>query len=422
MRIPLLALLVATVCATSCATSEQRSLTENVGATFSPCDQSEIKFLAAKHNFQLAFRPCGNNNFDSFSWSPTGTHLYFELVMSGHVMNADRPDKRTFAVPTAEPTGDAAWLSGSRLVLPVVADADDAPERLAIVDITDPDWNEDPEAQVTTALMLHPVPGLTAINDLSRGDKPTQVLFSAKDTDGLRSIYQLDFETSEVSPAFDWLEGAVHNFTYTPSQTAVVVANDDGVTLFNAKTGEITGSWTVATRGSLHGEGRWLALEHLGASRSVFGQRSWNEVSENARQREQARIEQFKEELPGWLDTEVRPPMISVVDLTTGERWQFTSFLGSQFQWYEAYGEYASLILWGFEGKEVKRNVILGNMADRLQAIDEHDVMMGVEPFIDPTRAVDEKPDADSEPAQINEDPGPGTEGGQAASSPTPDP
>src|SRR5690606_31583290 len=105
----------------------------------------------------------------------------------------------------------------------------------------------------------------------------------------------------------------------------------------------------------------------------------WDELSERARAREIARAKEFESRLPSWYPREVNPPTITLVDRLNGERWMFTGFSGSHFAWYEARDYYASMVLWGFEGKEMNRNVLLGNLADRMKAMEKGEEMLGVQ-------------------------------------------
>ena len=111
------------------------TLSENVGASFSPCSEAEIKFMASKHNFMPSFRPCGENSFSSYAWSPEGTHLYFQLVMTPYLMDARTDQKPTIAVPTSTPIGDGAWVTKHRLVVPVGPSEEVDNNRLAIYDL-----------------------------------------------------------------------------------------------------------------------------------------------------------------------------------------------------------------------------------------------------------------------------------------------
>lgn len=366
----------------------QQNLSRSVGAAFAPCNESEIRFLSAKHNFMTVFRPCGSNNFEAFTWSPKGTHIYFELPLVAHVMDADAPNRATRAVPTPTPVGSAAWLDATRLAVPVGPETEPGPFRVAVYDIDS--VRPEPGAAVS-GLAWYTLGKVVDPDELTRWKEPYEVLFTAKQGE-TRGVFRLDLASKEVTQAFPWLEAPVDTFTATPEQDAVVVGRGDTVTLYQASSGEVLGTWTPARRGTLHPGGRWLALEHQGEPQSIYYQRSWDELSEGARQRELARAKRFEDELPDWAPRDIRPPTISVVDRETGLRWRFTSFYGTDFEWYTARDYWASLILWGYESKQLKRNVILGNLAGRLDAIVTGTTMMGVEPFDAPEKGSETTP------------------------------
>ena len=71
--------------------------------------------------------------------------------------------------------------------------------------------------------------------------------------------------------------------------------------------------------------------------------------------------------------------------MATNKRWTITGFLGDHFQWYDAKPSFMSLMLWGFEGKQYKRNVVLGNLEARMQAIQASKDFLGLEAYHPPT-------------------------------------
>jgi len=349
----------------------EASLADNVGASFAPCNPAEIRFLAAKHNVMTAFDPCGNNQFQSFAWSPDGRRLYFELVMVSHVMEAESEDKAILTVPTQSAIGPATWLDGSRLVLPVAPAEGGEHNRVVVFDVDQ------------RSLYEHPLPGFTDVLAMQRAASPQHVLLLATSAAGERRIHRMDLADGSLDEPFPFLEGPVDTFTYTPSVDALVVGRGDEVTLYLGSTGEVRGTFSPAKRGQVHPDGRWLALEFDGEPISIFYQRSWDELSERARERELARAEQFERQFAERYDfpTTVRPPTLSFVDLEDGDRHYIDSIYGRSFQWYEPTPFYASVLLWGFEGKEFKRNVVLGNMADRLRTMERDGTMTGVKPM-----------------------------------------
>ncbi|MBX2803601.1 MAG: hypothetical protein KTR31_38335 [Myxococcales bacterium] len=365
-----LTLLAIAACSTADPTAG--TLSQNVGQAFEPCSEAEIRYLATKHNFMTAFRPCGNNHFGDFSWSLDGRQLYFQLGMGHHIMDAEAPTKDTRVVPTPSPIGPAAWVSSTRLVVPVGPDADAAAEanvpRLALYDTE--------QASVFTVNLPA---AWTEILDLQRADDSAHVLLSAL-VEGTRKVYSVDLTDGTVGQPFEWLS-AVDTFSYTPSQKLLVVGAGNTVTVHETEQGQAKASFTPALRGTLHPEGRWLMLEHEGDPISIFYQRAWDELSEQARERELRRAQRFEERLPDSFETEVRPPTLSFVDMTTSKRFRIDSVYGSDFEWYEPTPFYGSFRLWGFEGKQFKRNVLLGNFTDRMTAAAAGATFIGVEPF-----------------------------------------
>ena len=157
-----------------------------------------------------------------------------------------------------------------------------------------------------------------------------------------------------------------------------------------AESGEVKHRFEDATRGVVHPEGRYIALESLGEPISPFDQRSWDELSDDAREREKRRTEEWLARQPEWVPKEINPPTIDIVDVEVGKRFRFNSFYGDRFQWYPS-PYYASFVLWGLEGKEVNKNVALTNLHERLRMAAAGDIPMGVQLYAGPARRA-EKP------------------------------
>ena len=186
------ALLLPLVLLTACQTRSDSSIFQDVGMSFEPCNAAEIKWMNKKHDIMSALKVCGSNNISRFAWNPSGTHLYFDLTHNGNVLDASQDHKPLTTLPVAQPTGQVAWLNNHRLAIPVVPDADDKAgrERIALYDITG------------YTLDYKPIDGLSGIDDLTRGDGPSTVYFTAMDADGARKVYQLDLDTGTTSPGF----------------------------------------------------------------------------------------------------------------------------------------------------------------------------------------------------------------------------
>jgi hypothetical protein len=303
--------------------------------------------------------------------------------MSSYVMNANAADKATLTVPTPRTVAEAAWLTTSRLAAPVISSEEqDDSLRMAIFQM--PAKPSEPGAVSAGQLTYHELTGLVDVDHLQRGQSATDLLFTARTAEeSPRQVYRMDTAAGTFQLAFPWLEAPIDNFTYTAKQGAVVIGHANTVTMFDEASASQVGHWEDARRGALHPHGRWLLLEYDGPPVSIYFQRTWDELSDQARQRELARAERFADGLPEWSPRETRPPSISVVDRQQDKRWAFTAFQGNHVQWYPGADAYISFFLWGFEGKQLKRNVALGNLADRLQALEEQRSMMGVVPFDD---------------------------------------
>ena len=356
----------------------QSTFSENVYNAYEECSANEIRFLASKHNIQTAFEPCGSNNFVHYSWAPDGVQLYFQLPMSAHIMNGN--DKTIGTMPTEVPIADIAWLSREFMVLPIQPEGAATPS-LVLFDRV--------QASMQTLELT-----VTEPRDLMPTGATDGVLFTALDEAGVRQVYSADFTTGEVRQEFAWINGAVDSFTYEPAVNQMVVGQGDIVQVFSAD-GTALETFTGAHRGAVHAEGRYVALETNGQPISPFDQRTWNELSESARERELRRMEEWLAKQPEWVTKEVHPPVIDVYDRSTESRYRFTAFYGDRFQWYPENPQllYASFVMWGLEGKEMNRNVALTQLFERLRMAGNGEIPMGMELVSAPTEGA-EAPEA----------------------------
>lgn len=333
----------------------ESSFSDAVEASYAECSAPEIRFLAAKHGIQTAFENCGSNNFVHFAWSPDGLRLYFQLPLAGHVMNAE--DKTIGALPTEQPIGNAVWLASDLLSLPLGPAKDQTTARVVLYNLAQASL-ETLDLGLEKPLILAP---------MGRRD---QVLLVAEHDDGSHRFHSADFTNRTVSPAFPWWSGTLESFTYTPELDAVLIGVDGQVTWYTGETGAVVATLEDAHRAVLHPDGRYLAIETLGEAISPFDQRAWGELSEDARERELRRQEEWLARQPDWVPKEVQPPVIDIVDREVDQRWRFTSFYGDHFQWYTASPDpmrHASFMLWGVEGKELNKNVALTDLSERLR-------------------------------------------------------
>lgn len=336
---------------------DNTSLFRNVGMSFEPCNEAEIKFRNDRYNLMPALKVCGSNNVAHYAWNPVGSHLYFDLTLTGNLIDASQPNKPLSTMPFDQPTGQPAWINDARLVVPTVPDprTKGGPERLALFDVE----------QLT--LEYKAVPGLSQVTDVSRGRTTSEVFFTALDEGGVRRAWRYDLDQASVAPAFGWLERA-STLSVTPAAGLVVVGEAGRVTVYDFD-GEARGSWP-GIRGAMHPDGAWLALEKEGEEVSIFYQRSWENQSRRERELTQQRADRMAARFPDWYPKTVKLPTLEFINLYSGHRGELYTAYGTRFQWYERTKFYGSFILWGYEGKQLNRNVQLGDIALQLGAIE----------------------------------------------------
>lgn len=343
------------------------TLFQDVGMSFEPCTEAEVRNLNDKHQFMPALKICGSNNVAHFAWNPSGTHLYFDLTLNGNVLDASQKHKPLSTLPIDQPTGQPAWVNDHRIAVPIVPDPKDpkAVERIALYDIR----------QFT--LELRQVPDIAGVTDLSRGPDSNVVYFTGIGSEGTRGVYAMDLSDGSLSRPFPWLTGPVQTFHYTWQTEHVAVGRGETVELYKADGTPV--HTFPGTRGTVHKSGKWLALERPGQEVSVFYQRTWETMSRREREIAERKATQVAERFPDWYPKTVKLPTLEFVDLETGRRGESDTFYGTRFQWYENQSFWGSYVLWGYEGKQFNRNVMLGNLSLRLGAIaNNKDVVKGV--------------------------------------------
>ncbi len=355
------------------------TFTDNVEAAYAECDEGEITFLASKHGIQTAFDNCGSNKFAHLEWSPDGRHLYFQLTHGGHILDGET--KALTTVPTSTPIEGATWTRADVLVVPVGPSEQDieGPQRFAFFN------------QASNTLEVVSLGELTEPRDLSPVGEGDEVWFTAIDESGSRHPYHCDPSTGEITRAFDFLEKPVERLVI--EQESGLMSWSDGHTseLMRIDDGSSIGVFPEVIRAIPHPDGRYVALETLGAPISPFDQRHWNELSPEARKRELARRDEWLIRLPDWAPREMRPPEIQILDLTTDERFRITAFYGERFEWYRPRPYFCSFILWGIEGKQLHRNIALVDIAERLRMAGKGEIPMGM------ARVGDDTPEAEIE-------------------------
>lgn len=371
------------------------SLYQNAGQAFEGCNSSEIQWLAKKHNMMGAFKYCGSNHFRNYAWSPTGELLFFDLPTTANLMDAGKKNKPLYRIPINPPMGQSTWLNQQKIAFPQGASAtdEDRQSRIGIFDT------------FQHTLDYRETDGISDLDELQSGQDVSTVYFTGSDKDGTRSIYKLDVDDGSITTAFPWYEGLVDTFTYTPEADTVVVGTGGTVRAYKGATGKPLGEWSPAIRGVMHPDGTWLALEHEGEEVSVFYQRRWEKQKGRDWAQEKQRVSNLEKNLPSWYNPKVRLPTVSFVEIATDKRWAVTSFYGEKFSWYPPINKrakyFGSYILWGFEGKQLNRNVILGDMTMLISAMKSADTSAEIQ-LMEPQKASEPKvePEASKTPIE----------------------
>ncbi len=360
--IPALAALLATTACDRDQAYDQGSFSNNVYLAYQECMEGEIRMLTSKHNIQTAFEPCGSNNFVSFAWAPDGVNLYFQMPLSAHIMNGET--KEVAALPTEVPVAPVAWLSPELLVLPLGPAVGGTDPRLVLFDRVQANMNTVTLSGIQDPADLH-----------SDGTRNTVLYTGLKD--GKRQVFRASFDTSQSERVFEWLGEDVENFTYSASLQLIGVKSGEQVKVYQTD-GSMLYLFDDASTIHFHPGGRYFALESLGEPISPFDQRTWNEVSEQAREREERRMDEWLEKQPEWVEREVQPPVMDIFDVALDKRFRLGFVYGDRFQWYPSQDFYASFVLWGMEGKELNRNIALTQLHERIRMAAKGELTLGV--------------------------------------------
>jgi hypothetical protein len=339
---------------------------QDVHDSFADCNEAEIKRLAMAHNIQTAFGRCGSNRFSHFAWSPDGIHLYFQLTHGAHILNGE--EKTITTVPTEGPTSGAAWLSPDIIAIPLPPAEGQSAERIAIYNRT-----------AATIEMREITADLSPYN--------SGLLFTALDDQGVRRPYTMDLNTGDLTRVFPWLTQPVNRLSVSEKADLLTWSSAKDTELVRLSSGKSLHLFPGVSRAVPHADGRWIALETEGAEISHFDQRTWNEISPEARKRELARQEKWAERQPEWVEMSVKPPEVQLFDLRSGERYRITAFWGDDLAWYPSKGLYLAFMMWGIEGKQLNRNVGLTSLAERIRMIDADQMPLGVKPVAQPESA-----------------------------------
>jgi len=325
IRIPLLLALAAALLVPAllpaCGDSEGPTFTEAVEEVYKHCDADTLNFRAASKGMQLAFKPCGSNNFMHFTWSTNGLNLYYQATQGGWVLKDTGENyKLRIGVPRARP----AWLTPDMLAYP-----DASGRKIGVYQVS---------SHILNLLEIDQVEP----EQLARGAEADQLLYMAAETPGgVRDIYRLTVNTAESEKAFGWMDIGVESFTYQPLADAVCYRELGGkdVICARAEDGEEIVRVKDRLRGGISTDGRYVVTEGPGEPVKVFPDGA--------------------EDQPSYIPTEIVPPALWILDVQAGEEILWEGVHGTQFEWYSAAPYYGSFLLWGFDGLESNRNVTL---------------------------------------------------------------
>ncbi len=330
-------ILLALALLTGCARDEgEPTFTEAVATVYTPCEPSAIQAAAGLHAMQLAFSPCGSNNFMHHGWSPDGLSLYYQANQGAWVK---RDNGENYPLRIGHPRANPAWLNPEMLAY---ADADG--RKIGIYQIS---------AHVLNLVELdqvHP-------EQLQKGKELDEVLYMASDMPhGFKDVYRFHANTGESEKAFEWMDGGVETFTYEPHVDVTCFRELAGtdVVCRRGEGGELLIRVKNRDRGTLSTDGRYLVTEGDGQPVAVYGDDKVGRMrAENA---------------PDFMPTEITPPSFWIHDLETGKELLWDGVHGTNFRWYEAAPYFASFMLWGFDNMELNRNVPLVDLRHFLKS------------------------------------------------------
>jgi hypothetical protein len=348
------------------------SFSSDAADVFQPCIETEVRDMAGRYAMELVFEPCGSNNFLDFRWAQDGLQLYYELPNRALILNADTG--QVHSIGAYVPHGPGAWLNANTLVLPIPPEGYDGGEedlpplsRIAI-------FSQEAELQQVHSVEIgYP-------RDLQPWGDGETILLTGIAADGYRYPYRFDPETGDLTWTLQRL-GPVDNISWAGPEGLVAYYNGTETIVEDASSGDEVARYADVTRGIVHPDSAYVALETLGPPTSLYFQRTWNELSDEAQRREEARREQFVEDLPEGTETEVQPPEIHFLHVESGHRYRSTAWQGDHFQWYEFQDYWVSFILWGIENKQFQRNVAALDVLPRFLGLKDTGVTRGMELF-----------------------------------------
>ena len=328
---------------------------DDVKAVYAHCEGDEIRLLAAKHNLQLVFEPCGSNNFLHYQWSPNGLELYYQTNNGPWLLNGETQELRS--LPVGFPISNAVWFTDDLIAFP------EKGVKTYNIDVYDVRKNI---INITSLQQIRP-------NSLVRGIEVDEVLFLAadrepamndKDDQPPESLYRLFANTGRVETAFPWLTESILDYTYNRHQDLLAYRTSEasGVVVAEGKTGTVLRSFPDKTRVSVSVDGRLWAIEGPGEAISIFNQKTEDERLDEEQADKERQPTESELVVPSYMPTEMQPPSLWILDTKSDTTILLPDVYGDEFQWYESTPYYSSYILWGMEDKEFNRNVVLTNL------------------------------------------------------------
>jgi hypothetical protein len=304
------------------------------------CDAPAIQLAAARHGAQLALEPCGHNRVVHASWSDDGRALLFQLPDTAHVLVVDTG--RILTLPVPSPAGPGAWVGPREVALPARGG-----RAVVFTAAVDPDPTVAaalPQREVQIPRIVRAIAGvregqLLALLD-AEGAPPGAAGEPAWIARANGAVTPLPGAPTDVR-TLTWEPDAASLGLGREGLAEVVPLTPDG------RLGPPRATFPGAHRAVLSPDGRWVALERPA-------------------------------------QPEAQPPQgpslwVAHLDgpIGSSEPTLLFGLQGDLFAWYRAARlppggvtttPWASWRMWGFDGTPLRPNVVLADLADRLDA------------------------------------------------------
>ena len=316
-----------------------KALVQNIAKGLAECREDQINLLVQQNNIQTAFNYCGENSFNSFRWSADGSKLFFGYYGNSYIQDGEHRSISALDIPAISPV-KPAWLSNGILAVPLAQKKESKGQNLAWA-LPDGTYKEQTLS-------------LTELNDLQNFSEDT-ILFTAKNSDGIRKAYTLTYGETEVQPIFEFLQEPFTRIGYAPQTKILGVSTKDQSKVYREE--KLLFSVKNASRVVPHPFADFVVLEAKGEPISILRPVETIGKSEEEIERAQRKQKKIEQDLPDWMDKTYTPNEIHVVDLTQNNRYRIPFFFGEDFEWYTDQGYYCSMTLQGVAGESIHPNV-----------------------------------------------------------------